>query len=319
MATVETQAHEVMNRVYSKQTYKILLEQMLKSMRVAELIRAERFDTLKLAIDRERQRGVGLGIQFRDETSKQNNLAYQPGIDVKLKNSAQLAASQRVLGRGLEEYLKELQHVYSIKERQLDEGAYKLQEELKVLQGKIDRLEMNQMNEMKVDVLGRQVSQDLSQDTSLQRSHSEVNSLIESISVQLDAADYQSRVLADIKAPNHTNDWSKKKDRAMTVDQNEPMTDRAGRIAFPPVITDAELEDGFRDFLRRKELRESVLSAKQKPSQPADIQGKDRLPISQISLTNSRYSNPDEEQDNQEIEMRRFGINSEIESISSLR
>lgn len=311
-----------MNRVYSKQNYKHLLERMLKSMRVAELIRAERFDNLQESIQRERQRGLGLGIQFRGEVNKSTNTANQPGMDFKLANSIHMRSSkQRNMPRGLEEYLKELQHVYSIKERQLDEAAFRMQEKLKTLQGRIDQLEINQMNEMKQDVLGRQNSREASGDTSLQRSYSDVNSLIESISVELNPADFNSRVIGQQQIPEPDLIWRKKPiTSGAELSQISPQT-KLQPQANQPKFTGTELDEGFQDFLRRKELRQSARLAQSRVSAAKGNALPDRLPISQISRVSSRYSQQEDDQDPEEAEqdreMQRFGINSDIESILS--
>lgn len=131
-----------------------MLEQMLKSHRVQEIMLSEKADYLRKLIRIETDRNNALGIIYKEGTKRSIN-SYRP----------------------LEERLTELQKIYEIKERHLDLDTAKLRQRFRELQGQIDALEMHENDQPSW-------APDDSQEKSMDKRYSDVNSLIESLSLE---------------------------------------------------------------------------------------------------------------------------------------
>lgn len=145
----------LMHNVVARDEYRRLLELMLKSQRSTELTLKERIDYLQMQLQTENKRNAALGLMQRDTVRK----------------------SQLMGNRSLDDKLEDLKKVYQIKIKTLDRENDRLRERLAQIEDELEAVDIQEMKENE--------SADFGPGYKLpsHKSYSDVNSLIESISM----------------------------------------------------------------------------------------------------------------------------------------
>ena len=146
---------ELMNNVMSREKYRRLLESMLRSHRASEVFLNEKLDTLRLKMKNEVNKNHALALINRENMRKSQVKSYRP----------------------LDEKLEDIRRVYIIKEKNLENENVKLRETLSKLEMEMDAIEIQEMKENDADSPSQSVMK------ASRRKYSDVNSLIESISM----------------------------------------------------------------------------------------------------------------------------------------
>lgn len=146
---------ELMNSVLARDRYRQQLESMLRSHRASEVYLNEKLDMLRLKLKNEDDKNNALALINRDNMRKSQVISYRP----------------------LTEKLEDIRRVYEIKERNLDSENVKLRATIARLELEMDAIDIQEIKDNEANL------QSGSYMDMQRRKYSDINSLIESISL----------------------------------------------------------------------------------------------------------------------------------------